>query len=34
MGLTESPNIRWLKEHFRPDGRVVFSDLEIYHYVR
>ncbi len=34
MGLAESPNIRWLEDRFRPDGRVLFSDLEIDHYVR
>ena len=34
MGLAEHPKIRWLEEHFRRADRQVFSDLEIYHYVR
>lgn len=34
MGLPEHPNIRWLEDHFRRADRQVFSDLEIFHYVR
>ncbi len=34
MGLAEHPNIAWLKAHFRQADRIVFQDLEIYHYER
>jgi mannosyltransferase len=34
MGMSEHPNIRWLENHFGRTGKVVFSDLEVYHYER
>lgn len=33
-GKGQHPGIAWLEERFQPAERIVFQDLEIYHYVR
>ncbi len=34
MGLAQHPSIGWLEDHFTQVDRVVFRDLEVYHYER
>jgi hypothetical protein len=34
MGLAESPNLAWLKEHYTLAGKQTFNDLEVYRYTR